>query len=146
MAKAPDAPIEDAVERRRLRLRLDGLDDAKRHRRRGLIGLGQTAFGARWRTDLARSIEAHMGRPVLPSQVAHWVSGVRPVPVEIYEACTKIAAWEAAALRRRADVLESGTWRDSLERDDGTVDVPRSPQEIAADAARDRAARLNEDD
>lgn len=145
MAKSR-TPTDEAVERRKLRLRLEGLDDAQRHRRRGLIGLGQTCFGPRWRTDLARSIEATMRRPLLPSQVAHWVSGVRPVPVDVYEACVTIAAWEAAALRRRADILESGVWTDSLEWDDGTVQVPRSPREIAADAALRRAARLSEND
>lgn len=126
MPKAPATPARgtaEAVERRQLQVDLGGLDEAQRRRRAGLIGLGQTAFGPRWRTSLAQALNAEMGKSFSESRVAQWVSGNRPVPEAVYEACLAISGHHAEDLSRRAAILASRSWTDSREREDGRVYV-----------------------
>lgn len=130
MPKAPETPkpgTAEAVERRQLRVDLSGLDETQRRHRAGLIGLGQTIFGPRWRSDLASAIGTELRRTVTPAQVMHWVSGTRPVPAPVYEACLSISTTYAEDLTRRAAILSSRSWTDSREREDGRVYVPEPP-------------------
>lgn len=122
-ATPPASGTPEAVERRQLRVDLSGLDEAQRRRRAGLIGLGQAAFGPRWRSDLARAISTELGKPFSEARVAQWVSGNRPVPEPVYEACLAISGHHAEDLKRRAAVLASRSWTDSREREDGGVYV-----------------------
>lgn len=145
MPKALIQGTPEAIERRQLRVNIEGLTDTQRRHRAGVIGLGQTAYGPRWRSDLAKSIATEMGRPVSQAQVAHWISGTRPVPEAVYEACLKLSDWQASDLRRRASILASRSWTDSREWDDGTVAVPEAPETSSADAALERAARIKEE-
>ena len=139
MSKAITPPARgtpEAVERRQLRVDLSGLNEMQRRHRAGLIGFGQTAFGERWRTDFAAAIGAELGRTISVAQVAHWISGTRPVPDLVYEACLAISQAHAEDLTRRSAILSSRSWTDSREREDGRVYVAEPP---AGDKGNDDA-------
>ena len=130
MSKATTPPARgtpEAIERRQAKVDLSGLNETQRRHHAGLIGFGQTAFGERWRVDFAAAIGAELGKTVSVAQVAHWISGTRPVPEPVFEACLAISQSQAEDLARRSAILPSRSWTDSREREDGRVYVAEPP-------------------
>jgi hypothetical protein len=87
--KAPRQPKVD----------LSRLTEAQRATRVAFIDLAEIAFGKAWQTPVA----AALGRD--KAQVAGWISGRRPVPVDVLAELPARALRWAANLEHRADMI-----------------------------------------
>lgn len=105
IAKIPPAGSMAAMERRQPKIDVSGLTDAQRAVRERFILIGTTAFGDRWRTEIANHIGGMLGRPQSRSQVMGWIQGIRPVPDTVAALLPDLARDLAADLEKRAAVL-----------------------------------------
>lgn len=105
IARPPPAGSMAAMERRQPKIDISGLTDAQRAVRERLILIGMTAFGDRWRTEIANHIGERLGRPQSRSQVMGWIAGIRLVPDTVAALLPDLARDLAADLEKRAKIL-----------------------------------------
>lgn len=103
--------------RREVRVDLSGLTSDQVFHRRGVVRLGELAFGPRWQTDLAAALSLEAGRQVRQSQISAWVSGERAVPMVLIEPLKRIAVRIAEDMERRAAEIRAD-WADQPPADD----------------------------
>lgn len=98
MAKSESIRRADKAPRQP-KVNLSRLTEAQRATRVAFIDLAEIAFGKAWQTPVA----AALGRD--KAQVAGWISGRRPVPVDVLAELPTMALRWAANLEHRADMI-----------------------------------------
>jgi hypothetical protein len=107
---------------REAKVDLSGLTEAQILIRRGVISLGERAFGPRWQSFFATALSEVAGRRITQAQVSQWISGSRPVPDALFEPTRRLAIRAAEDLERRAAEIRM-EW------------APAAPEEDKADLA-----------
>lgn len=93
--------------RQEVKVDLSGLSERQAIVRMHTIRLGELAFGPRWQSYLAEILSSEIGRKVGQPQIAHWISGRRPVPEAMLDPLQRIAMRLADDMERRADLIRA---------------------------------------
>ncbi|MBK3398052.1 hypothetical protein [Methylobacterium ajmalii] len=112
--------------RREVKVDLTGLTERQLSLRTRVIRLGECIFGVRWQSDLAAALAKEARRPVGQAQVAHWISGRRPVPEALAPAIESLAHKLAEQLLHRYDIVMAD-WPKPLPRRDAKALDPLRP-------------------
>ena len=72
-----------------------------------LIAVGEAAYGDEWKAGIAKDLGRALGRTVSRSQVHHWASGERAVPLHLREHIVQIAFHLRNDLKERADRIDA---------------------------------------
>ncbi|KQT93381.1 hypothetical protein ASG60_08425 [Methylobacterium sp. Leaf469] len=98
MAKSASIRGTDKA-RREPKIDLSRLSEEQKATRIAFLDLAEIAFGKAWQTPVASAL----GRD--KAQVAGWISGRRPVPVDVLAELPALALRWAASLEHRAEML-----------------------------------------
>lgn len=86
---------------------LSRLSERQLRLRKQVMDVGELAFGPRWQTDFAKALSHQAKREIGFSQVAHWISGHRPVPESLAEPIQRLTELAIKDAKRRAALIRA---------------------------------------
>ena len=131
-----------AIEMRKPKVHLDAIDKMNCEDRARMIGLGQLIWGDRWRTEMTRALGGQLGRKISPAQMAHWISGTRPLPDKVVAVLSRVARSMVNTMQSRVDMVANNDWYFAVECDDGSVVVPARRERRVFNEAPDGRTRV----